>query len=87
MKSLGVVSGPVSDRWWATLVENYTKWYRYYHTLAHIAAMIKVGDTLPVERREVFELAVWFHDIVYIPERKDNEQASIKLFEKFAYDA
>ena len=30
-----------------------------------------------------FWYAIWFHDIVYIPMRKDNEMLSIKMFEDF----
>ena len=30
----------------------------------------------------VLKLAIWFHDIIYISQRKDNEEVSAKLFKK-----
>jgi predicted metal-dependent HD superfamily phosphohydrolase len=55
---------------------------RYYHNWTHVKAMIKglydypeeINDTLSIE------LAIWFHDAIYVPLRKDNESRSAKFF-------
>ncbi|WP_338760607.1 hypothetical protein WAF17_13920 [Bernardetia sp. ABR2-2B] len=57
---------------------------RHYHNWEHIKAMIKglydypdeVNDTLSIE------LAIWFHDAIYVPLRKDNESRSAKFFQE-----
>lgn len=58
------------------LTAAYTEPHRYYHTLRHIyemfAALHATGFSLSTEQM----LAVWFHDVVYDPQRKDNEERS-----------
>ncbi len=55
---------------------------RYYHNWNHIKAMIKGLDNYPEEinDRLSIELAIWFHDAIYVPLRKDNESRSAKFF-------
>ena len=55
---------------------------RYYHNWEHIKAMIKGLDSYPEEinDRLSIELAIWFHDAIYVPLRKDNESRSAKFF-------
>jgi predicted metal-dependent HD superfamily phosphohydrolase len=55
---------------------------RYYHNWDHIKAMIKGLDNYPEEinDRLSIELAIWFHDAIYVPLRKDNESRSAKFF-------
>ena len=51
---------------------------RAYHNLDHVAAMLDIVsqcEGLLYEPLEV-RLAVWFHDYVYDPRRKDNEEQS-----------
>jgi predicted metal-dependent HD superfamily phosphohydrolase len=62
----------------ADLVAAYAEPHRAYHTLAHIAAVLGVLDTLRVAAHDwpALELAAWFHDVVYDPRRDDNEAQS-----------
>jgi predicted metal-dependent HD superfamily phosphohydrolase len=65
---------PTIDR----LVAAYSEPHRHYHTLEHIAEMLRVVGRLAgycVDPRAV-QLAVWFHDVVYDPRATDNEEQS-----------
>jgi predicted metal-dependent HD superfamily phosphohydrolase len=55
---------------------------RYYHNWEHIKAMIKGLYSYPNEINDTLsiELAIWFHDVIYVPLRKDNESRSAKFF-------
>jgi len=63
------------------LVARYGEAHRHYHTLAHIDACLGWLDwlTAHAERPAEVELALWFHDVVYDPQRDDNEQRSAEL--------
>lgn len=56
----------------------YSEPHRHYHTLEHIASCLEYFDTVRGEINRAFqvELAVWFHDVIYDPEGKDNEYLS-----------
>ncbi|WP_375559164.1 hypothetical protein ACE193_15680 [Bernardetia sp. OM2101] len=57
---------------------------RYYHNWEHIKAMIKGLYNYPEEINDTLsiELAIWFHDAIYVPLRKDNESRSAKFFQE-----
>ena len=60
------------------LKSQYEEPSRFYHTFKHIKYML---SNIPEDfRSELFELAVWYHDIIYDPHRSDNEQKSIQYF-------
>ena len=64
----------------AGLVDCHSVPSRFYHTLAHVAAMLQTVNDL--ERRvavpdiAAVRLAVWFHDAVYDTRAADNEERS-----------
>ncbi len=65
------------------LCEAYQQPTRYYHTLEHIAEMLKIVGRLSgslTEYQTELMLAVWFHDCVYDATRSDNEAASVDYF-------
>jgi predicted metal-dependent HD superfamily phosphohydrolase len=66
---------PVFDR----LVAAYSEPHRHYHTLEHLAEMFRVVGRLGLTDPRVVQLAVWFHDAVYDPRAKDNEEQSAEL--------
>ena len=68
--------------WWNRIRDEYMKKWKTYHNLNHIYSMIKQYEENQVNDIN-FWYAIWFHDIVYIPMRKDNEMHSIKMFEDF----
>ncbi len=57
---------------------------RHYHNWNHIKTMIKALYDYPREINDTLsiELAIWFHDAIYIPLRKDNESKSAKFFQE-----
>ncbi len=63
---------------WTHLAEAYAEPQRHYHTLDHIAAVI--GNAQALRDRfgqpDAGLLALFFHDIVYDPQRRDNETRS-----------
>lgn len=65
---------PVFDR----LVEAYQAPERHYHTLEHLAEMFKVAGRLAdlVSDGPSVQLAIWYHDVVYDVQRRDNESRS-----------
>lgn len=60
------------------LCASYSAAGRAYHTLAHIAHMLHLVAQWPelVEDETAVQLAIWFHDVVYEPTRRDNEAQS-----------
>jgi predicted metal-dependent HD superfamily phosphohydrolase len=71
----------VAYRHFDDLVQRYREPHRYYHNLEHIAEMLKVGGKLIdlASQPDAIFLAIWFHDAIYDPKAKDNEERSAGL--------
>jgi pantetheine-phosphate adenylyltransferase len=76
MSALGNPKG--SEAILKNLLTRYDEPHRGYHTLAHIVAMLDELD-LVGENDSTIALAIWFHDAVYDPKAKDNEEQSAQL--------
>eukprot|EP00667_Euglena_gracilis_P023161 EG_transcript_26055 len=87
-REAGLSDPAETDRWWRWLAEQYGEPRRHYHTLAHVAEMFARLDAtappLAPEDSRVVALAVFFHDAVYDPAAKDNEEQSAAQFCCFA---
>lgn len=66
---------------WSILKFNYTQSHRYYHNFDHIRTLLKMFDKNKNHFNDpiAVELAIWFHDIVYNPVSKFNEDASAEI--------
>lgn len=68
---------------WSVIRDRYCEAHRRYHTLNHIADMLCKYDQLltsMIQDSISFELALFFHDIVYDPSSGMNEEDSAQLF-------
>jgi len=73
-----VGDSPTSRTEWAAVVAAWSEPHRRYHDLAHLAAVLGLVGKLAgaAADPEAVRLAAWYHDVVYDPERTDNEQVS-----------
>ncbi|PIK41509.1 hypothetical protein BSL78_21639 [Apostichopus japonicus] len=74
---------------WMQQIENYyNESTRYYHTLDHVCCMFKQMDRVldKLEDTEAVSWAIVFHDIIYDPEKSNNELKSAQLFQTFAVE-
>lgn len=67
-----------ADATWDALVRHYSEPHRAYHNLSHIMALLRHAEAerAHINRPQVVELAIWFHDVVYDTRASDNEQRS-----------
>ena len=65
------------------LRQRYREPQRRYHTQAHIDALLHWADTLraDIADHEAVRWAIWYHDAIYDPQAKDNEERSAQLAE------
>jgi predicted metal-dependent HD superfamily phosphohydrolase len=66
----------------AQIIHHYTEPHRFYHTLQHILFMLSEFETVREISRNplALELAILYHDIVYLPESTKNEEGSAEVF-------
>jgi predicted metal-dependent HD superfamily phosphohydrolase len=66
----------------AQLIAYYSEPQRFYHTLDHIEHCLSLFDKISHELQNptALELAIWFHDVIYRPGSRSNEQLSADLF-------
>lgn len=74
-------AGPAAEAVLDEFVRAYGQSHRHYHTLDHIAALLRLLEEhgRGVGDHDGVALAIFFHDVVYDPARHDNEEASAAL--------
>lgn len=63
----------------AVITQYYNETWRSYHTMdRHISQFLETFDEIKkfIKCPDIFELAIFYHDIVYVPGGKFNEEAS-----------
>lgn len=71
----------LKSKYYKQLVSRYSSFRRKYHNLNHIAALLNYVEQYESELSNPNEirLAIWYHDAVYRPLKKDNEVKSAVL--------
>lgn len=64
------------------ILSKYQQSHRYYHNLSHILSFLHLSAHFDIQNRPAFEVAIWFHDIIYQPHFKNNEERSVHYFQK-----
>lgn len=64
------------------LARCYTEPARHYHTLVHVRRCLRHLDLArgAIPEPDAVELALWFHDVIFVPGAQDNEQRSADWF-------
>lgn len=83
-----------AERVFDELVKRYEEPHRHYHNLDHICAVLELFDTVQQRIPQVvidaelyrIEMAIWYHDAVYQPGKKDNEEKSAELIKYLGLD-
>jgi predicted metal-dependent HD superfamily phosphohydrolase len=80
MSALGA-PGQVADRVLSDIVARHNENHRRYHTQRHLAAMFELLERLAPQLAygAPARLAVWWHDLVYEPRARDNEERSASI--------
>ena len=78
------------DEWWLFIYNNYRSEKRAYHTLRHVTELYwhfeRAKENGWLQRPELVELAIWFHDVIYTGVNKQDEDDSADEFERFGMD-
>lgn len=81
-----ILKSYISDKALKELPFRWSENHRFYHTTEHLEQIIKdIENNIYFRELNIYEkhallLAAFFHDIVYDPKRKDNEDKSINFF-------
>lgn len=69
------------DLLWNEIEKQYTQKVRHYHNFHHIKNMLlqAKNNKNSIVNYDAFLFSIWYHDIVYKPTKKDNEQKSAYL--------
>lgn len=67
------------------LIVAYSEKHRAYHTIQHLYECLVLVDSIRADLNDAHAVALvlWFHDVVYDPQAKDNELKSAELFEQY----
>ncbi|USA54761.1 metal-dependent hydrolase [Acinetobacter sp. C32I] len=67
------------------LIAAYNEKQRAYHTVQHLYECLVLVDSIRADLNDAYsvELALWFHDVVYDPQAKNNELESAELFGRY----
>jgi pantetheine-phosphate adenylyltransferase len=70
------------DVLYSDIAAKYSEGHRAYHNLTHIAECLAELQTIEISKddRSNIEFAIWFHDIIYNPKSKSNEDDSAEFF-------
>lgn len=81
-KCLAVADSGKTGAVWNALEQHYNEDHRHYHNFRHIAHCLEQHDLAAGEMQDpdAVEMAIWFHDVIYKAQARDNESRSADLF-------
>jgi predicted metal-dependent HD superfamily phosphohydrolase len=82
---LGAGETPAWHREGRRLLRQWSWWPRHYHDTRHLGACLRHFEAIRsfLAEPHAVALALWYHDAVYWPWRKDNEQRSAEQAARF----
>ena len=71
----------LTHKLWQEIEHAYCASGRHYHNLLHLTNLLQLATTYrsSLQHPELVYLAIFYHDIVYHPLKKDNEEKSARL--------
>ncbi|WP_438486476.1 HD domain-containing protein [Streptomyces sp. S186] len=83
-RARGTQEGPAPAPYADNLLRRWAEPQRRYHTTDHLTAVLDRIDELAAHADDLpaVQLAAWFHDAVYRPDRSENEERSAALAER-----
>jgi len=88
-EELGLTSQPhLVDKWWGILERHLgATEARPYHNLSHVGELLNLARMHCPKLSASMGLAIYFHDVIYEPQKGENEERSAALFKEFAGEA
>lgn len=81
LSTIDTVNQYFAESYWQEILTNHGESHRHYHNLQHLEELFRL--LLPFESKlehpQAVYWAIFFHDIIYKPLRKDNELKSAEL--------
>jgi predicted metal-dependent HD superfamily phosphohydrolase len=83
--SVWAVAPPLADELFSDVCAHYSGPNRFYHTLDHVAAVLKILGSIGVHARDLHavKLAAWLHDVIYDSRAPDNEEKSAEYADRW----
>lgn len=77
------------QKWFNFILAQYSEKHRFYHNLGHIQFLLEQVEKYAskLQNIEGISYAIWFHDIIYDPQSKENEVKSNEVWLQFVQDA
>ncbi|CDW71990.1 UNKNOWN [Stylonychia lemnae] len=86
-------SSHTQQQWWNKFTQLYHEPQRFYHNLYHLNKLYDFYELNILQSNpellksdsdhSTFLLSLWFHDAIYDPKQKDNEEQSAALFNQY----
>jgi predicted metal-dependent HD superfamily phosphohydrolase len=82
--SLFTEDSVLTDKFYNQIVTDYTASTRHYHNISHIQNMLLCADKLKSLsiNYQLILFSVWYHDVVYVPLKTNNEEQSYEYAKK-----
>jgi predicted metal-dependent HD superfamily phosphohydrolase len=73
---------------WKDLRNRYQEPHRRYHDLCHVDFCLKQLDMVAslLDDPDAAEMSIWYHDVIYEPNARDNETRSAGFFASYTVD-